>query len=57
MNYTRVIEHKHFDNTCNSDKTVITYEYPSNYEKGMEKYYSVDDKNNSLALKYKELAS
>ena len=57
VEYTRVIEHKHFDNTCVSDKTVVTYEYPMDYKEGMEKYYTVnDDKNNELANKYKELA-
>lgn len=57
VDYTRVIEHKHFENT-NSPKTVVTYEYPADYKEGMEKYYTVnDDKNNELANKYKELAS
>ena len=56
VDYTRVIEHKHFENNV-SDKTVITYEYPADYEEGMEKYYTInDEKNNNLALKYKELA-
>ena len=58
VDYTRVIEHKHFEFDTTSPKTVITYEYPSDYEKGMEKYYTVnDDKNNELADKYRELAS
>ena len=57
VEYTRIIEHKHFDNTCVSSKTVITFEYPSDYKDGMEKYYTVnDDKNNELADKYRELA-
>ena len=56
VDYTRVIEHKHFENNI-SDKTVITFEYPSDYEEGMEKYYTInDEKNNELASKYKELA-
>lgn len=57
VDYTRVIEHKHFEfNNC--AKTVITYEYPSDYKDGMEKYYTVnDDKNNELALQYRALAS
>lgn len=55
--YTRVIEHKHFEAT-DCEKTVVTYEYPSDYEEGMEKYYTVnDDKNNLLAEKYRSLAS
>ncbi len=55
VDYTRVIEHKHFDNTCKSNKTVITFEYPSNYKEGMEKYYTVnDEKNNQIARQYRE---
>lgn len=58
VDYTRVIEHKHFEFDTTSPKTVVTYEYPSDYEEGMEKYYTVnDEKNNSLAEQYKELAS
>lgn len=56
VDYTRVIEHKHFEN-MSSKKTVITYEYPADYKEGMEKYYTInDDVNNNLAEKYKELA-
>ena len=58
VDYTRVIEHKHFEFDTTSKKTVVTYEYPSDYKKGMEKYYTVnDEKNNLLADKYRELAS
>ena len=39
VDYTRVIEHKHFEFDVTSPKTVITYEYPADYSKGMEKYY------------------
>ena len=57
VEYTRVIEHKHFEN-AQSDKTVITYEYPLDYEEGMEKYYTInDERNNKLVEKYKELVS
>lgn len=56
VDYTRVIEHKHFENN-ESQKTVVTFEYPADYKDGMEKYYPInDDKNNELASKYKELA-
>lgn len=58
VDYTRVIEHKHFEFDTESEKTVVTFEYPTDYEEGMEKYYTVnDDKNNALADKYRELAS
>lgn len=57
VDYTRVIEHKHFE-YGNQDKTIITYEYPSDYKEGMEKYYTInDDKNNKLADEYRKLAS
>ena len=58
VDYTRVIEHKHFEFDSTSEKTVVTYEYPCDYEEGMEKYYTVnDDKNNELAGKYRSLAA
>ena len=54
--YTRIIEHKHFEFGTQPD-TVITKEYPSNWQIGDEAYYPVnDEKNNSLFEKYKELA-
>ena len=57
VDYTRVIEHKHFEFDTISPKTVITYEYPTDYKFGMEKYYTVnDEKNNKLAEKYRNLA-
>ena len=57
VDYTRVIEHKHFEFDSTSEKTIITFEYPADYEEGMEKYYTInDDKNNELADKYRELA-
>ena len=58
VDYTRVIEHKHFEFDTTSPKTVVTFEYPSDYVEGMEKYYTVnDDKNNTLAEQYRELAN
>ncbi len=57
VDYTRVIEHKHFEFDSTSPRTVVTFEYPSDYEEGMEKYYTVnDDKNNKLADEYRELS-
>ena len=55
--YTRIIEHKYFEND-QSPITWITKEYPSDYKKGMEKFYPVnDEKNNSLYKQYEELAA
>lgn len=57
VDFTRVIEHKYFENN-ESDKTVITYEYPADYKAGMERYYTInDEKNNKLADEYRKLAS
>lgn len=54
--YTRVIEHKHFA-FGEQEKTVITREYPSVWQQGMEAYYPVnDERNQELYLKYKSLA-
>jgi len=54
--YTRIIEHKHFENAV-SDKTVITREYPANWQKGDEPYYPINnDVNNRLYQKYLALA-
>lgn len=55
--YTRVIEHKHFDTTSVSNSTIVTYEYPEDWNGKNEPYYVINnDKNNALADKYKELA-
>ena len=53
--YTRIIEHKHFNNR-GSDKTIISKEYSSEWKKGDIPYYPVnDDKNNALYQKYKDI--
>ena len=54
--FTRIMEHKHFEfSTCKG--TVITKEYSSNWKKGMEAYYPVNDsKNVELYNKYKDEA-
>ena len=54
--FTRIIEHKHFENS-QSDKTIITREYPKTWTKGEEAYYPMnDDKNSELFKKYHKLA-
>lgn len=54
--YTRIIEHKHFEFGTQPD-TVITYEYPDNFEPGKEPYYPINDERNSLIYKqYQQLA-
>lgn len=59
--YTRVIEHKHFEMfgsaVYDCPKTVISREYSTEWQDGMEPYYPVNDETNStLYAKYKELA-
>jgi len=52
--YTRIIEHKHFENS-NSDKTIITKEYPVEWSKDLEPYYPInDDKNQKIFESYLE---
>lgn len=54
--YTRIIEHKHFEENSSS-KTVISEEYPRDFKKGLEPYYPVNnERNNTLYSKYQELA-
>lgn len=55
--YTRMIEHKHFEYGT-QEKTVVTKEYPADWEEGMEPYYPInDEKNQSLYQKYAELTA
>ena len=54
--YTRIIEHKYFEDD-KSEVTIITKEYPDNWELGKERYYPINnEKNTKLYNKYKELA-
>lgn len=55
--FTRIIEHKHFE-FGKQEKTVITKEYPADWQVGDEPYYPInDEKNNSLYEKYRQLAA
>lgn len=54
--YTRVIEHKHFA-FGQQEKTVISREYPCEWQKGLEPYYPVNDqRNDALYRAYAALA-
>ena len=54
--FTRIIEHKHF-NFKNQKDTVISWEYPIDYKRGIEPYYPVNDQvNNELFQQYRSLA-
>ena len=59
--YTRIIEHKHFEMFGNEvyqcPKTVISKEYSTEYQEGMEPYYPVNnERNDCLAEEYRKLA-
>lgn len=54
--YTRIVEHKHFDAACRSEKTVITREYPQEWSPGLPRYYPIgDERNLALYRRYKDL--
>lgn len=56
VDYTRVIEHKHFE-YGNQEKTVVTFEYPDDWDSSKEAYYTINnEKNNKLSEEYKKLA-
>jgi UDP-galactopyranose mutase len=53
VDFTRIVEHKHFTFGKQSH-TIITKEYPQNWDKTKEKYYPINDgKNNELYNQYK----
>lgn len=54
--FTRIIEHKYFDG-AESPKTVITREYPEEWQPGCPAYYPINDsKNQALYNRYLALA-
>ena len=57
--YTRVIEHKHFEFGSGEDnKTIVTREYPQNWDRTKEPYYPINNKKNrELYKKYVNLAN
>jgi UDP-galactopyranose mutase len=55
--YTRILEHKHFA-LQTARQTVITYEYPDQYELHKTPYYPIRDEQNSRVYdQYRELAA
>lgn len=54
--YTRVIEHKYFDDQ-KQDMTYVSKEFPQEYKRGVEPFYPVNDaKNTEIYRKYKAMA-
>ena len=55
--YTRVVEHKHFNKSTKSSKTVVTWETPTEWSRDQIPYYPIDnDTNRAIWRKYIDLA-
>ena len=55
--YTRIIEHKHFA-LLDAPRTIVTYEYPEQYDETKIPYYPIrDDHNAALYERYRQLAT
>ena len=56
IKFTRRIEHKYFE-YLNQKDTIVSWEYPIKYERGVEPFYPVNDDQNKLIYnKYKSLS-
>ena len=54
--FTRIVEHKHFA-MQESDRTVITREYPQQYTRGREAFYPIrDERNTQTYEQYRRLS-
>ena len=54
--YTRILEHKWFDYQ-NQKNTIISYEFPADYDGKNEAYYPIrDEENTKIFTRYEELA-
>lgn len=55
--YTRVMEWRHFDQQADQGKSIVTKEYPQDWDHTKEAYYPVNDqKNSELFKKYRQEA-
>ena len=55
--YTRIIEHKHFE-FGEQPTTIISREYPTQWEPGVDPYYPMEDEQNRARYnEYRELAA
>jgi UDP-galactopyranose mutase len=54
--FTRKLEHKHFDLNLRCPKTLLTTEYPQDWQRGMTEYYPVNtDANQEVFARYEAL--
>jgi UDP-galactopyranose mutase len=55
--YTRITEHKHFEGKASLPKSVITREYPQDYNESRIPYYPIrDEANTALYERYRTLS-
>ena len=53
--YTRVMEWRHFDKKADEGYTILTKEFPQNWDRAKEAYYPVnDEKNSGIFKKYND---
>lgn len=50
--FTRVMEWRHFDQKADKGKTILTKEYPQDWDRTKEAYYPVNDARNSSLFKF-----
>lgn len=56
--YTRVMEWRHFDKHADTGKSIISKEFPQDWDRSKEAYYPVnDEKNSELFKKYRKEAN
>jgi UDP-galactopyranose mutase len=49
--WTRIVEHKHFGPSNTSSQTLITREFPLDWQSGLPEYYPVNDSKNKALLR------
>jgi len=55
--FTRILEHKHFDMDLSGDHTLISREYPSEWQPGDEPFYPINDaRNGAVFARYRDAA-
>lgn len=53
--FTRIMEWRHFDQKAEAGKTILTKEYPQDWDRSKEAYYPINDqKNSALFKKYRQ---
>lgn len=48
--YTRIMEWRHFDQKADENKTILTKEYPQDWDRSKEAYYPVNDEKIHFCL-------